>query len=59
VNLLVADKVYKSQILVTAISTRCPWHDVIEMEFFAIEEFFSTVRTGVSVSTGDSLRLRG
>jgi hypothetical protein len=59
VNLLMAVQVYESQILVTLISILCSWHDVIEMEFFTVEEVFSTVCAGIPLSTRDSPRLRG
>ena len=48
---------YESQILVTVRSTLCSWHNVIEMELFPVEEFFSTVCAGISLSTRDSPRL--
>jgi hypothetical protein len=59
VNLLVAVQVDESQILVTVIFTLCPWHDVIELELFPVEEVFSTVRAGIALSVRDSPRLGG
>jgi len=59
VNLLMAVQMYESQILVTVASTLCSRHDMIEMEFFPVEEVFSTVCAGIPLSTRDSLRLGG
>jgi hypothetical protein len=51
--------VYESQILITVISALCPWHDVIEVKLFAVEEVFSTVCAGKSLSTRNPSRLGG